>query len=130
MARWKAVSRWVLAVLMVAAGILHFVFPAFYRKMMPPYLPMHAELVAISGVCEIVLGVLLLTPRFRRLAAWGVVALLIAVFPANIHIFQNQQLFPAPPAAHVGRLLLQGVLILWAYWHTRPDATSEDRHAD
>lgn len=116
----KTVSKYVLAVFLIGAGVLHFVFPGFYQRIMPPYLPFHAELVAISGVCEIVLGVLLLIPKWSRWAAWGIIALLIAVFPANIYVFQHQDKFPAPPAAHLFRLFLQGVFILWAYWHTRP----------
>ena len=51
---------------------------------MPPYLPLHLELVYLSGLCEAALGVLLVVPRFSRLAAWGICVLLIAVFPANI----------------------------------------------
>ena len=91
---------------------MHFVRPEFYLKIMPPYLPMHRELVLLSGVCEFVLGVALFIPRFSRLAAWGIFALLIAVFPANIYVFQNQELVPAPPVLHLLRLPLQGVFLL------------------
>jgi uncharacterized membrane protein len=70
---------------------------------------------------EVLLGVALLIPRLRRVAAWGVIALLIAVFPANIYAFQHQELLPAPPLVHLLRLPLQGVFIVWAWWHTRPD---------
>ncbi len=115
----KTISKSILAIFMVVAGTMHFVNPEFFLKIMPPYLPLHSELVMVSGVCEIVLGVLLLVPKFSRLAAWGIVALLIAVFPANIYLFQNQDLMPASPFIHFLRLPLQGVLILWAYWHTR-----------
>jgi uncharacterized membrane protein len=83
-------------------------------------------------VFEIVLGVLLLVPRFSRIAAWGIIALLIAVFPANIYAYQNQEVLPAPPLLHLLRLPLQGLFILWAYWHTRPSrsAAREGRPAD
>jgi uncharacterized membrane protein len=104
---------------MIGAGVLHFVVPGFYLRMMPTYLPWHLELVYLSGVCEIVLGVLLFVQRTTRLAAWGIVALLIAVFPANIHIYQHQELFPISPVLHLLRLPLQGVLVLWALRHTR-----------
>ena len=87
---------------------------------MPPYLPLHRELVYLSGVFEIALGVSLLIPRFSRLAAWGIIALLIAVFPANIYVYQHQELIPGSPILHFLRLPLQGVFLLWAYWHTRP----------
>jgi len=75
--------------------------------------------VLVSGVIEIILGILLLVPRYSRLAAWGIIALLIAVFPANIHVYTHQELFPFPPLAHLLRLPLQGVLILWAFVYTR-----------
>jgi uncharacterized membrane protein len=61
------------------------------------------------------LGLLLLVPRYRRLASWGIIALLIAVFPVNLHVFQHQELIPAPPIVHWLRLPLQGILILMAY---------------
>ena len=104
---------------MVGAGVMHFVNPDFYLKIMPPYLPLHRELVYLSGVCEITLGALLLIPRYSRLAAWGIIALLIAVFPANIYVYQNQDVLAAPALIHLLRLPLQGVFILWVYWHTK-----------
>jgi uncharacterized membrane protein len=58
------------------------------------------------------------------LAAWGIIALLIAVFPANIYVYQHQDVLPAPPILHFLRLPLQGVFILWAYWHTKRDDES------
>ena len=119
MSRVKTASKLILGIFMVGAGAMHFVNPDFYLKIMPPYLPLHRELVYLSGACEIVLGVLLLIPRFSQLAAWGIIALLIAVFPANIHVYQNQDVLSAPSMFHLLRLPLQGVLILWVYWHTR-----------
>ena len=119
MKRIKLVSKFILAIFMIGAGIMHFVNPEFFLKIMPPYLPLHRELVLLSGVCEIVLGITLMVPQSSRLAAWGIIALLIAVFPANIYLFQNQNLMPASPFIHFLRLPLQGVFILWAYWHTR-----------
>ena len=98
---------------------MHFIKPDFYLKIMPPYLPLHQELVYLSGFCEMALGLLLLVPRFSRFAAWGIIALLIAVFPANIYVYLHQDVLPAPSILHFLRLPLQGVFILWAYWHTR-----------
>ena len=120
MSHIKAASKSVLAIFMITAGIMHFVNPAFFLKIMPPYLPLHKELVLVSGVFEVVLGVLLLVPQTSRMAAWGIVALLIAVFPANLYLYQHQDILPASPIVHLLRLPLQGVFILWAYWHTRP----------
>lgn len=117
----KLVLRWLLGLLFVAAGVNHFVDPAFYVRIMPPYLPWHLELVYLSGVFEIVLGVLLLISRFTVLAAWGLIALLIAIFPANIHLAMNPQIIPeVSPTMHLLRLPLQAVLITWAWWFTKP----------
>ncbi|QDT13500.1 DoxX family protein [Planctomycetes bacterium K23_9] len=122
----KTVSKYLLASFMVGAGVTHFASPEFFLRIMPPYLPLHEELVMISGVCEIVLGVILMVPTTSRLAAWGIIALLIAVFPANLHVYQNQNLMPAPALVHLLRLPLQGVFILWAFWHTGSRRTDLD----
>ena len=115
----KAISKFVLAIFMIGAGSMHFANPAFFLKIMPPYLPLHDELVLLSGACEILLGVLLLVPSCSQLAAWGIVALLIAVFPANIYLYQHQNILPASPIVHLLRLPLQAAFVLWAYWHTQ-----------
>ena len=120
MSRTKTAFKCLLAIFMIGAGTMHFMSPRFYMKIMPPYLPFHLELVYVSGFFEFTLGVLLLVPRFTRLAAWGIFALLIAVFPANIYLYQNQELLPASPMVHLLRLPLQAVFLFWAYWHTRP----------
>jgi uncharacterized membrane protein len=117
----KAILRYFLAILFAFAGVNHFINPAFYLKIMPPYLPWHLALVYLSGLFEIVLGVLLLIPACTRLAAWGLIALLIAVFPANIHMAMNHELFPEySELALWVRLPLQLVLIALVYWYTRP----------
>ncbi|RLS36549.1 MAG: DoxX family protein [Planctomycetota bacterium] len=120
MTKINTISKFVLAIFLIGAGISHFVNPAFFLKIMPPYLPLHKELVLVSGIFEVLLGVLLLVPAYSRWAAWGIVALLIAVFPANLYVFQHQELIPASPLVHLLRLPLQGVFILWAYWYARP----------
>jgi uncharacterized membrane protein len=101
------------------SGVGHFAKTQWFVRIMPPYLPYHRELVLVSGACEIVLAILLLIPATTRLAAWGLIALLIAIFPANIYVYQNQQMFPLPGWVHLLRLPLQGVLILWAYAYAR-----------
>lgn len=121
MGRLKTAGRIIFAVFFIAAGANHFINPEFYLKIMPPYLPWHLPLVLISGIAQIVLGAALLVPRFCRWAAWGLIALLIAVFPANVYMTQNPELYPDIPAVALWlRLPLQGVLILWAYFYTRP----------
>jgi uncharacterized membrane protein len=120
MRRLKIILKYLLCVFFVLAGLNHFLNPAFYQKSMPPYLPWHLFLVYFSGFVEIALGVLLLAPAFTRIAAWGLIALLIAVFPANIQMAINPQLYPdINPLALWLRLPLQAVFIAWAYWYTR-----------
>jgi uncharacterized membrane protein len=111
--------KWPLVVLLVAVGVNHFVMTDLYVRMMPTYLPWHRELVLISGVCEVVVGVSLLVPRLVRAAAWGAIALFVAMFPANVHMALHPELFPnIPEWALWARLPLQGVLIAWAYGFT------------
>lgn len=118
----KSVLKYVLALFFVLAGLNHFRVPGFYAKMIPPYLPSPLFLVYLSGVFEIVLGGALLVPRHRRIAAWGLIALLLAVLPANLQMANNPQLFPTySPAMLWARLPLQAVLIIWAYWYTRSE---------
>ncbi|OAI38715.1 DoxX family protein [Planctomycetaceae bacterium SCGC AG-212-D15] len=117
----KRISKYSLTLFLVAAGALHFIRSEFYLKIMPPYLPWPLGLVYLSGFIEVALGLLLLVPRLSRLAAWGIIALLIAVFPANIYLYQHQEIMPGPPLLHLLRLPLQAVFILWAFWHTRND---------
>ncbi len=120
MALAKTILKYVQAAFYVLAGVLHFVNPDFYLKIMPPYLPAHKLLVDLSGVAEILLGILLAVPATTRLAAWGLIALLIAIFPANIYVYQHQEIFPGvSPLVHFLRLPLQVVFILWAWWYTR-----------
>src|SRR5580704_18665494 len=103
----KSALKYVQGALYVVAGMNHFINPGFYLKIMPSYLPWHEFLVFASGIFEVLLGVLLVIPRSTRLAAWGLVALLIAVFPANIYAYQHQDIFPdVAPIAHLLRLPL------------------------
>ena len=118
----KIVLKYLICVFFLLAGINHFINPDFYLKIMPPYLPWHLFLVYLSGFFEIALGGIILVPALTRVAAWGLITLLIAVFPANIHMAVNPGLYPdISPIALWLRLPLQGVLIAWAYWYTRPD---------
>jgi uncharacterized membrane protein len=116
---WMLVGKCAFAALFVIGGVGHFVATEFYVRIMPPYLPYHRALVLLSGVFEVVLGILFLVPKASRFAAWGLIALLIAVFPANIFMFQHPERFSLPPTLLLLRLPLQLVLILWAYAYTR-----------
>ena len=120
MSRPKRALLWAMAALYVLAGFNHLVHPAFYLAIMPPQLPSPEWLNLLSGLAEIVLGVALLEPRLRVFAAWGVVALLVAVFPANLYAAQ-QRIGTDNALVHDVRLALQAVLIAWAWWYTRPE---------
>ncbi len=120
MRAFKQILKYLLAFSFILAGINHFLNPAFYLKIMPPFLPAHLFLIRLSGVFQIALGILLLIPKFSRLAAWGLIALLIAVFPANVYMAMNAEMFPEfSRTALYLRLPLQIVLIAWAFWFTR-----------
>ena len=116
-------SRRLAAALFVLGGVGHFAFPSAYRAIVPPSLPAPGVLVAVSGVAEVAGGVGLLMPRLRRAAGWGLVALLVAVFPANVHMALNPGRFGVLDAlgptlgraALWARLPLQAVLIAWVW---------------
>jgi len=117
----RSISLYVMAIVYIIAGVLHFLKPEFYLKIMPRYLPYHLELVYISGVCEIICGLLLLFKRTQILGAWLTIALLIAVFPANIQMAQDFWYKNHPQKLlSILRLPIQFVLIYWAYQYTRP----------
>ena len=120
MPSFKNVTKVIFGLLFIGAGVNHFLNTPFYLSIMPPYLPWHYALVIVSGVAEVVLGIGLLIPKLSRLAAWGIIALLIAVFPANIHMATHPELYPTIPEIALWlRLPLQAVLVLWAYSYTR-----------
>jgi uncharacterized membrane protein len=120
MTQLKAVSKYVLGILYILAGVNHFLSPNLYLQIMPPYLHWHLFLVYLSGVFEILFGALVLIPRWTKVGAWGIILVLVAVFPANLHMALNAEDFSFIPAFFLWlRLPFQVVLIAWAYWHTR-----------
>ncbi len=111
----KKILLYPMSLLYIAAGTNHFLHPAMYLGIMPPYLPWPAALVNISGVAEILLGLLLLPLATRRLAAIGIIFLLIAVFPANVQMAINYAHEHNPNLwLSIVRLPLQIVLVWWA----------------
>ena len=113
----------VAAVFYVLAGTLHFIKPETYLRIVPPYIPWHPAMVGVSGALEILGGLGLFVPRTRRAAAWGLVALLVAVFPANLYMAMHPIEAGGAsiaPAIRWGRLPLQPALIWWLLWCTRP----------
>ncbi len=112
--QWLFVA--VTALLFAAAGTLHFINTDLYLKIMPPYIPWHLAMVYLSGVAEIAGGLGLLVPSLRKPAAWGLVALLVAVFPANIYMAMDQIQVtsrPIPQALLWARLPMQALMIWW-----------------
>ena len=121
----RRLSLFGLAVVFVAAGVNHFLNPAMYLRIMPPYLPMPLTLIYLSGVLEILGGLAVLPRRTRAAAGWFLVLLLVAVFPANVHMAIHPEEFaPIPAWTLYARLPLQLVLIWWAYAATRPRAST------
>lgn len=121
----KTPLRYLFGALLVAAGANHFRTPEFYVSIMPAYLPWHLELVYLSGAAEIVIGLLLFFKRWKRLAAWGAAALMVAVFPANLQMALHPDLYPQFSVEALWlRLPLQAVLLAWACWLTRPEDVS------
>ena len=128
----KTVLRWLLTIFMVAAGANHFIHPAPYLGMMPAEIPAswHLALVYASGVAEILGGLGLVLPATRRWAAWGLVVLYVAIFPANVNMAIHRLPLgtsEVPAWALWARLPLQLVLIVWAWWFTRPPTTDGGR---
>lgn len=116
--------RWLLAISMVVVGVLHFTSVDTFLAMMPPWVPWHRAMVYLSGVFEILGGIGLLVPATRRLAGWGLIALYVAVFPANLNMALENVPFdgePVPPFVLWGRLPFQILFIAWAWWVSRPD---------
>lgn len=113
----------------VSAGIAHFMMPKAFARAVPPQLPRPVALVYLSGIAEIGLGLGMLFDRTRRPAAYGITALLIAVFPANLYMavsdpFDEEIPDRLQPIADAGawlRLPLQLVLIAWAWKYAKPD---------
>ena len=115
----KLALRLLLAALMVVAGTLHFTRPEGFTRIVPAWLPAPLALVYVSGFFEVLFGALLVVPATQRTAAFGLIALFIAVFPANVNMATHHLGFGGgPPRQWIlwARLPLQAVLIAWAFW--------------
>tara|TARA_B100000029_G_scaffold47055_2_gene43217 strand:+ start:2177 stop:2551 length:375 start_codon:yes stop_codon:yes gene_type:complete len=123
MKKIKNISIIIMSFFYIYIGIQHFIDPSWFVQIMPPYLPFHYEAVYISGFFEIIFGILILVPKTRYVASWGLILLLISVYPANIYLAFNE----APQQA-IGisqffaswiRLPIQFIFIGLAYWHSK-----------
>ena len=118
---WRKFSLFGLSLFFIYFGIDHFINPEFYLSIMPPAFPLHAEAVYISGFFEILGGISVLIAPLRKIAGWGLVALLICVYPANIYMAITPEAFPEISIGLLYfRLPLQFLFIYWAYSVTRP----------
>ena len=123
--RSRRIALLALAAFFVAAGTSHFVMPDLYVGIMPPYLSAQIELVYLSGLFEILGGIAVLFPKIRTRTAWGLILLLVAIYPANIHMALHPDLFPEISAiALYARLPFQFLFVAWAYWASRPEVTA------
>ena len=123
MSRTKRVLLWVMGGFYILNGLNHFFNADAYIAIMPAYLPWHSQLVALSGVAEIAVGAGVLIRATRVAAAWGIIALLILIFPANLYVAMNGLPYVGDEPNVVlnwVRLPFQLVLIGWAYWYTKP----------
>ena len=122
MSLFKKTTIYFMGIAYIYVGILHFIDPDFFLAIMPDYLPFHLKAVYISGAFEIILGVMLCFKESRWLAGWGLIILLLAVFPANMYLAQNisaQEALNISQTAAIVRLPFQVLLIALAYWHTK-----------
>lgn len=116
----KYFSLIVMGVFYISIGVSHFTSPIWYVQIVPPYLPYKLELVYISGLFEILFGGMLFFKKTRFLAGWGLILLLIAVYPANIYLAQtNGAAMNTTPLIAWGRLPVQFIFVGLAYWHSK-----------
>lgn len=121
--RRDRISRGALAAFFLGAGTIHFVKPEPYEAIVPPGLPLTREIVYLSGVAEIVGGLGVLSARLRPWSGWWLIALLIAVFPANVYHAVAAERIPDNPVSQpvlIARLPLQALMIAWVWQATEP----------
>ena len=116
----KTLSIIIMTLFYIMAGTNHFINPDWYVRIVPPILPFKTAIVYISGILEIILGTLLIFPKTRFIASWGLILLLVAVYPANIYVaLTNGEVMDTTPLIAWGRLPFQFVFIGLAYWHSK-----------
>ena len=116
----KTISIIIMTLFYIGAGINHFINPDWFVRIVPPILPFKITIVYISGIFEVILGSLLIFPKTRFIAGWGLILLLLAVYPANIYVaLTNGKAMDTTPIIAWGRLPFQFALIALAYWHSK-----------
>jgi len=120
MKNMKKISAIIIGTVFILAGINHFYMPEVYLTIMPPVLPAPELLNYLSGIAEIILGIMMLIPKTRVMAAWGLILLLIVVFPANIYMaMEAGKSIDVPVWIAYTRLPFQFLFIYWVYFQTR-----------
>ncbi len=118
----KSITIYFMSIAYTYVGVRHFIDPDFFLAIMPNYLTFHLEFVYLSGIAEVVLGLMLLSKKTRKTGSIGLIILLILVFPANIHLVQSelsQSILGVTKSQSIYRLPFQGLFILIAYWHSK-----------
>ena len=119
---FKLITIYFMSFAYAYVGVRHFIDPDFFLAIMPNYLTFHLEFVYLSGIAEVILGLMLLSKKTRKTGAIGLIILLILVFPANIHLVQSelsQSLLDVTKSQSIYRLPFQGLFILIAIWHSK-----------
>ena len=119
---FKLITIYLMSIAYAYVGVRHFIDPDFFLAIMPNYLTFHLEFVYLSGIAEVVLGLMLLSKKTRKMGSIGLIILLILVFPANIHLVQSelsQSILGVTKSQSIYRLPFQGLFILIAYWHSK-----------
>ncbi|MED5268639.1 MAG: DoxX family protein [Candidatus Neomarinimicrobiota bacterium] len=117
---FKLITIVIMAYFYINVGIKHFTEPEWFLQIYPPFLPFGLAAVYISGFFEVLFGIMLLIPKTRYYAGWGLIVLLIAVFPANIYLaYTNGAAMDISAAVAWGRLPFQALFIGLAYWHSK-----------
>ena len=119
---FKLTTIYIMSIAYMYVGVRHFIDPDFFLAIMPNYLTFHLELVYLSGLAEVILGLMLLSKKTRKTGAIGLIILLILVFPANIHLVKSelsQSILGVTKNQSIYRLPFQGLFILIAYWHSK-----------
>lgn len=108
--------QYLLGALFVLAGANHFRKPKLYERIMPPYIPAKPSMVMLSGIAEMILGFMILTPESQQIGAWGIIALLVIFIPVHIYMLQDERAsMKLPKWLLVLRIPLQFALIYWVY---------------
>ena len=118
---FKLFTIYILSILYIVIGVKHFLDPVFFMSIMPPMIPLHRELVYLSGFFEIILGCMLLFPKTRLYASYALILLLIFVFPANIYLYLSEtprEILGVSKHQALIRMPFQLPLIIIAYWHS------------